>query len=332
MNAVPDAVAALAECLEGLGWVSDLWVAGSLASGDYHPLTSDLDLVAIIDGGISRQKVATLVELHRRLDQTIAAGRRLGCVYVDGDRLADSALAHPTWTHHVLTERILSGITRAELVRHGFAVFGRRPSEVVAPMSDDEVRDAARAELTGYWARAARRPWMWLDAEIAELGLTAMARGRHSLRTGQLMTKREAIEVAAAPAWLVEVLRARRRGETVRLPRVSTAAIAWGDARRTVALARRHVNPVEAVRYPGGDGDLPARTPGPPTRSLCPLRRSIRAPGLAPLRRGRRRGGVSQRHETCLQEAELGGVPSKEAPLAERPGGHFVRTEPDVEA
>lgn len=106
-------------------------------------------------------------------------------------------------------------------------------------MSDDEVRDAARAELTGYWAWAARRPWIWLDPVIAELGLTSMARSRYALRTGSLLTKTEAIERADAPAWLVDHLRARRRGARVTAPRLRTAIIAWRDARRTVARAGR---------------------------------------------------------------------------------------------
>ena len=40
------AVEELGSRLTALGWVSDLWVAGSLATGDYVPGVSDLDLVA----------------------------------------------------------------------------------------------------------------------------------------------------------------------------------------------------------------------------------------------------------------------------------------------
>lgn len=106
-------------------------------------------------------------------------------------------------------------------------------------MHDDDVRAAARAEILGYWAWAALRPRMWLSPVIADLGLTAMARGRHALSTGQLLTKSAAIEEAAAPPWLVDQLRARRRGEAVVSPRVRTGWIAWRDARRTVSTARR---------------------------------------------------------------------------------------------
>jgi hypothetical protein len=64
-----------------------------------------------------------------------------------------------------------------------------------------------------------------------------MARGRHALRTGALLTKSQAVEQADAPAWLVEQLRARRRGEHDPSPRLRTALIAWRDARRTTGRA-----------------------------------------------------------------------------------------------
>jgi hypothetical protein len=175
--------------------------------------------------------------VHRRLDNGTGAGFDLGCVYVDTATLTEPDTTHPTWTHGRLVHRILSGITRAELVRHGYAIFGRPPRDVLPPMSDDDVRAAARAELTGYWAWAARRPRMWLNPVIADLGLTSMARGRHTLSTGELLTKTRAIEQADAPGWLIDQLGARRRGEAVASPRLRTAVIAWRDARRTVAQA-----------------------------------------------------------------------------------------------
>ena len=238
---MPPAVRQLAERLGGLGWVTDLLVAGSLATGDYVPGVSDLDLVALTEGPVSSERQEVLAGLHRELDEGAARGLDLGCVYVDAGRLADLAAAHPTWTHGSLVQRILSGVTRAELARHGFAVLGRPPGAVLPEVTDDDVRRAARAELCGYWAYASRHPRWWLSPVIADLGLTSMARGRHALRTGRLLTKTQAIEQAHAPAWLKDQLRARRQGQPVASPRIRTALIAWRDARRTVAAARRGV-------------------------------------------------------------------------------------------
>jgi hypothetical protein len=236
---MPPVVRHLAERLDGLGWVTDLLVAGSLATGDYVPGVSDLDLVALADGPVGRDRRQILASLHRELDQGAAQGMDLGCIYVDASKLADLGALHPMWTHGSLVQRSLSGVTRAELVRHGFAVLGRPPSAVLVEMTDDDIRRAARAELCGYWAQAARRPLWWLDPVIADLGLTSMARGRHALQTGQLLTKTQAIDQAHAPAWLKDQLRARRQGQRVASPRARTALIAWRDARHTVANACR---------------------------------------------------------------------------------------------
>lgn len=235
----PEAVRELADRLRPLHWMSDLFVAGSAATGDYREGVSDLDLVAVTDRPLGRAQRSIIVDLHRGLDATVAAGVDLGCAYVAEPALSESASRHPTWTHGRLVERPLSGIVRAELVRHGWAVLGRPPQDVLAAMSDDDVRRAARAELTGYWARAARRPCWWLDPALADLGLTSMARGRHTWAAGDLITKTAAVDSVQAPEWLRADLRARREGSRVRSPRLRTAWLAWRDACRTTAAARR---------------------------------------------------------------------------------------------
>lgn len=239
MPTSPPAAQELGRQLAELGWVEDLFVGGSAATGDYTPGVSDLDLVALVAGPVSAARREQLVAVHRGLDTGAARGLNLGCSYVNSELVLDFDRRHPTWTHGRLTRRRLSGIARAELVRHGYPVFGRAPREVFPAMSEADVREAARAELTGYWAWVVRRPWVWLDPVIADLGLTSMARARHTLATGELMTKTRAIESAGAPDWLIAQVRARRRGEAVTSPRVRTARIAWCDARRTVARADR---------------------------------------------------------------------------------------------
>lgn len=239
MTAIPGAVDLLGAQLEELGWVRGLFVAGSLATGDYVPGVSDLDLVALVVGPVTAARVSTLAALHRRLDALSAKGLDLGCAYVSADELPHLQALRPTWTHGQLVHRILSGVTRAELVLHGLEVFGPPVLDVLSPMDQDDVREAARAELLGYWAWAVRRPWLWLDPSLADLGLTSMARGRHSLATGELLAKSRAVGQADAPAHLLDELRARRHGEDVTSPRLRMAWTAWRDAHRTVALAHR---------------------------------------------------------------------------------------------
>lgn len=236
---LPAGVSEFGDLLRPLGWVVALWGGGSAATGDHRGAVSDLDLVALTDGPIDDRRQARLTALHQQLDAGVAQELDLGCSYVEAKGAVDLQALHPTWTHGEFVRRTLSGISRAELVRHGWAVFGPSPTAVLPTMNDADVRRAAQTELTGYWAEAVRRPWWWLDPVIAELAPTAMARGRHPLHTGQLLTKTDAIEVANVPPWLIARLRARRRGEPVRLPRLRTAVPSWRDARRTTAAARR---------------------------------------------------------------------------------------------
>src|SRR5579872_5909064 len=116
MTYVPPVVRDLAERLDALGWVTDLMVAGSVATGDYIPGVSDLDLVALTDGPVGAARQESLARLHRELDQGVAQGLDLGCVYVDAGVLPELAAPHPTWTHGSLVQRVLSAVTRAELV------------------------------------------------------------------------------------------------------------------------------------------------------------------------------------------------------------------------
>ncbi len=213
-----------------------LWVGGSLATGDYVPGVSDLDLVAVTSQLLTGEALARVVQIHETLDAGPAEGMDLGCQYVDAERLLDIAAEHPTWTHGDLVARRVSLVTRAELVQHGFAVLGPPPNQLLPPVTPDEVRGAARAELAGYWSYAARRPQMFLRLPVlVDLGLTAMARGRHALATGELLTKTAAIEQVLAPRWLKEDLRARRRGENTESPRWRAAYASWQDVRRTTS-------------------------------------------------------------------------------------------------
>src|SRR5215813_9568911 len=125
MTASPPALEEFAARLAALGWVSDLLVAGSLSTGDYVPGVSDLDPVALVTGPVDTGRQATLTSLHRRVDEEIGWGLNLGCVYVESTKILNPHLRHPTWTHGQLGRRGLSPIARAELVRHGYPVFGR---------------------------------------------------------------------------------------------------------------------------------------------------------------------------------------------------------------
>jgi hypothetical protein len=220
--------------------IEAVWAGGSLATGDYFPGVSDLDLVALTRGSVPAHVVAQIAALHADLDSNVAAGLSLGCQYTDPAGLSDPTRLCPTWTHGRLIHRGVSLVTRVELAEHGFALAGPSPSEVLPPETRTMAAQAGRQELLGYWSWAARHPGMfWRLPVMVDLGLTAMARGRHAMRHGRLLTKSSAIEASNAPEWLKDQMRARRRGEPVTSPRWRSAYLAWRDVRRTTAMAAK---------------------------------------------------------------------------------------------
>ena len=84
---------------------------------------------AAVEGAVDAARQSALTSLHHDLDDGSASKIKLGCVYVDGAHLLDSRVRHPTWTHGALVQRILSGVARAELVRHEYAVVGELLTE-----------------------------------------------------------------------------------------------------------------------------------------------------------------------------------------------------------
>jgi len=125
--------------LEAAGVVEALWVAGSLVTGDYVLGVSDLDLVAVTSKPLLDQTLEQVVRIHGELDAGPAKGMDLGCQYVNVDRLLDVTVEHPTWTHGEMLDRVVSRVTRAELVLHGYPVLGPAPPEMLPTVTPDEV-------------------------------------------------------------------------------------------------------------------------------------------------------------------------------------------------
>jgi len=231
--------AALDDFVSQLATIEDVeavWVGGSLATGDHVPGVSDLDLVALTRVTLDGDALEQIAAIHTELDAGAAAGMNLGCQYADRDSLADATIERPTWTHGELITRAVSLVTRVELAVHGSALTGPPPHDVLPAETGHMVVAASQSELAGYWSWAARHPQMfWRLPVMVDLGLTAMARARHGISRGELLTKSAAIEQAHAPDWLKEQLRARRRGEQLASPRWRAAYIAWRDVQRTTA-------------------------------------------------------------------------------------------------
>lgn len=234
-------VARFAEAVRPVAGVIAFYAGGSLASRDFRPGVSDLDLVAIVEAELDEAQRAALEDLHRRARSEHAAADQLHCVYVPQDRAADVTEPHLTWAHGELYRRGLSGIARAELLRGGIVLYGPTPEHHLPAVDAAALRDAVRRELTGYWSGAVRKRWLWLQDVYVDLGLTILPRAEAVLREDRLITKSEALgqlDRFDVPPDLVSQMARRRNGEDTPLTRNQRIQRA-GRARRLCAAGIR---------------------------------------------------------------------------------------------
>jgi nucleotidyltransferase-like protein len=207
--------------------LTGLYAGGSLASGDYHPGVSDLDLVALLGAPVGGAR-RSLQALHERLAGEEPLGHKLHCAYVPVAVIDDLSAEHLTWTTGRFWPMQLSGVARAELLRFGLTVAGPPPAALVPALSDAALHEAVRGQLSGYWSGALRKPHIWLQDTYVDLGLVTVARAEIALTEGRLATKSEALSRldrwGVRPA-LVAEMRRRRDGE-------ATAHTPWSRLRR----------------------------------------------------------------------------------------------------
>ena len=229
--AVDDLVRTFADRVRPVAGVTAFWVAGSLASGDYHPGVSDLDLVALVRSPLDEQQQHALADLHEDLVRTDDRAAKLHCDYLAATEVDDVGAEHVRWAHGELYRHPLSGIARAELLRFGTTIYGPAPGDVLPPVGDADLAAAVRGELTGYWTDALGKPHLWLQDVYVDIGLFTLARAEATLREGRLVTKQEALPRLAGlgvdPDLVAELTR-RRQGEPVHL-----------SARQRLARARQ---------------------------------------------------------------------------------------------
>jgi hypothetical protein len=241
-------VARFAQAVRSVTDFLAFYAGGSLAMGDFRPGTSDLDLAAVMGSPLDAKARERLRELHETTQRDEPSAAKLHCVYLPFDDIADRRILHQpdmaslrtphlTWAHGELYRRPFTAVARAELLQAGIIVFGPPPSELFPPIDRAVLEAAARAELSGYWSGAVRKPWLWFHDVYVDLGLLTLARVEATLADGRLITKREALtrlDRFGVGEGLVREIAARRDGEDIALTPIQRA--------RRAAIARRLVS------------------------------------------------------------------------------------------
>jgi len=186
-----------------------VYLRGSLATGDFTPETSDLDVLAVTERSVDDAEFAALAALHTQLAALPNPyADRLEMAYIDRAALKhfEPGQQHPTlgqgetleWSEHRNNWILERWIMR----EHGVALLGPSPQTLIAPISSEDVRAAVRARLRD-WADWANQPddpdWLLPRGHKAYV-VETMCRALYTLGCGELSSKERAVE------WAVETL------------------------------------------------------------------------------------------------------------------------------
>lgn len=223
--------------------VAGVYLHGSIAQGAFDPRTSDVDLVATLDlDAVGRREIAALRAAHRALAHESPWGRRLESSFVPA-RAARSAgsLAerYPRFDRaRARGLQRLPAVARRLLARGGVTLSGEPAVRAFADVDDAAIRDEMHWNLASYWRGRLRRPHLFLSEEMARFAATTIPRILHTLETGDIPTKPEALAFLETRlpefAALADDVRAHGR----RLGRLARARLCLGLTRTGIARAR----------------------------------------------------------------------------------------------
>lgn len=170
IDAARAVVAALGDAVEAA------YAIGSAATGGFEPGSSDLDIVVVLRGAPSREKLAALAEALHAVD--VSPARGLEVVAYAGGQVVLNVNTGPGMTEHVG----FSGddpafwfvLDRAIAEEHAVVLVGPPWAECFAPVPLDDVLAALRESLD--WHDAAEpasrnavlnavRTWRWLETD-----------------------------------------------------------------------------------------------------------------------------------------------------------------------
>lgn len=182
---------------------------GSLATGDFIPATSDLDVLATTERPVNDAEFAALVTLHTQLGASSNPyANRVEITYIPRAALRrfEPGLRHPTlgqgealvWNEH----RDNWVLERWTVREQGVALFGPDPQTLIDPISSQELRAAVRARLCDWddWANQPDDPDWLLPRGHKAYVVETMCRALYTLARGELSSKRRAV------TWAIETL------------------------------------------------------------------------------------------------------------------------------
>ncbi|MBS4220207.1 DUF4111 domain-containing protein [Bacillus sp. FJAT-49711] len=178
-----------------------MYVIGSLALGNFNPISSDIDFVIVTDIDIDDTLFNRLKHIHSAFAASHSYwANKIDVVYVTirvlHNNKDSSLLQYPQVEHgtelfkHFLEDGWIFQLYT--LREHGIQVFGPKPSSFISPIDPNDMIPAVKA-IAEIWLESAQNDPSWLEwlanRECQVFVIQTLCRMLYSLRTGSVTSK-----------------------------------------------------------------------------------------------------------------------------------------------
>jgi predicted nucleotidyltransferase len=244
VNAAVDFFSARIQAILGAQFVG-MYLYGSLATGDFDPQHSDIDLIVLTDGELDDVHFAALRQMHEQFATSGSPkAQRIEAAYIPREALNHRAATEARYPQ-LETDRPLSRepleigwvFQRHSLREHAIVVAGADPRPLIDPVDPDDMRKAIHA-IAEMWINDMRSNPTWLDwvvqREAQAFVVLTLCRCLYALDQHTIASK------PAATRWAQAALDPRWSGLIERAVEGKHQAgrATHGDIAQTLALVR----------------------------------------------------------------------------------------------
>lgn len=177
-----------------------LYLHGSLAAGGFDPLRSDIDFMTATQDELTESWCAPLQQMHTQHARTLGKWAHK----IEGSYISQAALQRydPCNAEHIALS--VEGDVRREyhgsawiiqmwvLREHGIALAGPQLQDLMEPIGQDDLRQAARGTLMEWWAPKLEDPSYIKTREYQAYTILTMCRILYTVQNGEVVPKAQA--------------------------------------------------------------------------------------------------------------------------------------------
>ena len=178
-----------------------MYLYGSLSSGDFDPVSSDIDFLIVTTEMLNEKVIDALGAMHQRIwDTGLKWALKLEGSYLPHGhmpRYEKSGIAYPTVNEgkFYLGQHDRDWIIQRHIIREqGLTLAGPDPKSLIDPVSPEDIRGAVMGFLDDWWFPMLE-DLHWLEKrgrEYHAYAILTMSRSLHALEYGTIVSKPEA--------------------------------------------------------------------------------------------------------------------------------------------